>query len=328
MKFVIGILLFVISFSANCQNQVFGNNQLFQITKKNQVIDFTVYKSDNEKKPLLLFCQGSLPVPLFIKFEDGFIFDVQLNNFNVKTMSENYHIVVISKPFTPAIVNSEHLNSSYCYITDTTNQYSYDIDYLKHDFTDNYIFRAKEVLNFLQKEKWVDTDNWIIAGHSQGARDAVFIASEIKKFTKIGLFGYDPKGRFEQAVREIRKDAENEIISWEKADSLLNEWLEDFKIIQHGNNERHNWRCYNQSSLPELLKLKIPIYVAYGSHDIIADVCDFLPFYFADKKKTNLTIKRYANLEHNFFPIIDEKIDYKNGRWKEVMNAFIEFSPR
>lgn len=89
----------------------------------------------------------------------------------------------------------------------------------------------------------------------------------------------------------------------------------------------YSWKSFNEPSLSKLLKLKIPVYVAYGSNDITSVDCDFLPFYFAEAKKNNLTIKRYGGLEHNFFSVDSEgKTDYKSPHWVEVMNVFIDWS--
>lgn len=149
--------------------------------------------------------------------------------------------------------------------------------------------------------------------------------------TQLGLFGYNPNSRFEQPIRQARKDAEQGIISWEKADSISINQFEFLKEIQHPDSLKKypsyiSWNSFSKGTLSELVTLKIPIYIAYGSADIIADFCDLLPIYFIQNRKENYTLKRYANLEHNFFPI-DEKgiVDYKNGQWKSVISDFLEW---
>src|SRR5690606_96523 len=169
----------------------------------------------------------------------------------------------------------------------------------------------KKVWNFLKKQSWVDKNQFIVAGHSQGAREAVAIAHSNKSVTQIGLFGYDPKGRFEQEIRRIRKFAETGSISWEEADSLSESWLKFYETSLKENEKKVSpglisWISYNIPSLPLLLELKIPVYIAYGSADIVSDNCDLLPFYFSEKGKSNLTLIRYAGLEHNFFPLDSE----------------------
>ena len=93
----------------------------FQIKLKNDTIDFVVADTNFAvKKPILLFCQGSQPVPLFFDFPDQGIIPVTLNNFDVNEMKKKYHIAVISMPKTPVTVGWDHLNKSYNYVLDTT----------------------------------------------------------------------------------------------------------------------------------------------------------------------------------------------------------------
>lgn len=67
--------------------------------------------------------------------------------------------------------------------------------------------------------------------------------------------------------------------------------------------------------------------MAYGSHDIIADYCDLLPLYFIEKNKTNYVLKRYPQLDHNFFEVEENgKVNHDKAHWPEVMNSFIDWS--
>lgn len=69
MRFLI-ILLFI---SEICftQETIKGTEYShFQLKTKNDIIDFVVADTTlTEVKPILLFCQGSQPVPLFIRGE-------------------------------------------------------------------------------------------------------------------------------------------------------------------------------------------------------------------------------------------------------------------
>ncbi len=88
-----------------------------------------------------------------------------------------------------------------------------------------------------------------------------------------------------------------------------------------------SWKSFSEVTLDELVKLNIPIYLAYGSDDINSDYCDLLPLHFIEQHKSNLTRKMYPNLEHNFFPIDETgRPDYSNGKWVIVMSAFIKWA--
>jgi pimeloyl-ACP methyl ester carboxylesterase len=305
----------------------------FQVTLQDDTIDFVVASTSlTEEKPVLLFCQGSQPVPLFIDFGDERIAPVTLNNFDLDRMKENYHVVVISMPKTPVKVSPQHLNRSYNYVTDPASEYSYDPAYVAADHLDNYVNRANRVIEFLLQQKWVDASELVVAGHSQGSRVAVAVAHSNKEVTKLGLFGYNPMRRVDQAVWAYRKQAQHGEITWEQADSLQQTEYEFYKQVLNDdslavNPALRSWRSFSTSSITELSNLKIPVYIAFGSLDNVAEYCDLLPLYFAETNKTDYVLKRYPNLEHNFFPLdANFRPDHANGKWKEVMNAFIDWS--
>lgn len=303
----------------------------FQLTLKKDTIDFVVADTNlTIKKPILLFCQGSQPVPLFFDFPDQGIIPVTLNNFDVNEMKKHYHVVVVSMPNTPVIVGLDHLNKSYSYVLDTAQEHSYSPDFVSADYLDNYVARANHVLQFLSKQKWVERNQLVIAGHSQGSHIAVEIASSNKKVTQLGLFGFNPLGRIDQYIRKARKQAEAKEITWEQADSIqktvYNEYASYYDPTKDDSFAK-SWISFSKSQVNKLIELQMPVYIANGSNDINGDFCDLLPLYFIEQGKTNYKVLRYPNLEHNFFPI-DEKgqPDYPNGKWILVMNDFLKWT--
>jgi hypothetical protein len=70
----------------------------------------------------------------------------------------------------------------------------------------------------------------------------------------------------------------------------------------------------------------MPIYLAYGTEDRVADLCDLVPLFFIEKNKNNLTLKRYLGLEHNFFELDKTgQVNYEKSHWEEVMNHFLDW---
>lgn len=334
-KVLFPIFLFAVLMTFG-QSNIEGTSFMhFQIKSKSDTIDFAIADTNlNVTKPLLLFCQGSQPAPLFIDLGERGVYPLALSNFNVEELNKNYHVAVISMPKTPMIVGREHLNSQYLYITDSTKQNSYSLDYLKADYSENYVQRANKVLKFLSKQDWINSSEIIVAGHSQGARVAVGIASSNKKVTHLGLFGYNPNGRIDQSIRRIRKSAEAGQISWEKADSLQKTQYDFYELVQQpGSEETHpsftSWKSFSKPTLNELVKLKIPVYIAYGSEDVGAALCDLLPLYFIENEKKNYSLKRYPNLGHNFFPVDENgKINHAEGKWGEVLDEFLKWTKK
>lgn len=303
----------------------------FQLSSKHDTIDFVIADTNlNDEKPVLLFCQGSQPVPLFFDLDDRTI-PVPLSNFDVEKLNRSYHVCVISMPKTPLIVGEDHLNRQYNYVTDTSEQNSYSVSYLRNNYAENYIRRANEVIKFLRKQKWADDNQLVIAGHSQGARVAVGIASTNKKVTHLGLFGYNPHGRMDQLIRQIRENVDEGRYNWEVADSVTQKRIEFYELIQNEDSvsadpQLVSWNSFSKSTEAELVKLKIPIYIAYGSEDIIANDCDLLPLRFIEADKKNYNLVRYPNLEHNFFPLDENgKPDHSSGKWNEVLFGFIDW---
>ncbi|SPZ91863.1 Uncharacterised protein [Sphingobacterium multivorum] len=72
MKFILFICLFFATQAIFGQNISVVNNEstLFELENPNGKIDFLVIDPDPHcKKPLFLFCQGSLPLPLYFNYK-------------------------------------------------------------------------------------------------------------------------------------------------------------------------------------------------------------------------------------------------------------------
>jgi hypothetical protein len=118
MKFILFICLLFATQAIFGQNIRVVNNEssLFELENPNGKIDFLVIDPDPQiKKPLFLFCQGSLPLPLYFNYKkEGLsLFGGGLTNFNYQDIIKSYHLVVISMPETPVIVDESQLNDSY-----------------------------------------------------------------------------------------------------------------------------------------------------------------------------------------------------------------------
>ena len=330
------ILLFLVQISFG-QNQKTINNQaiLFSLKQKNDTIDFIVVDTKTDvKKPIFLFCQGSLPMPLFVKPEKEEIWMIGggITNFDLVEIKKNYHLIVISMPKTPVIVDEKNLNKSYCYIPNPNEPDEFDKEYVKSDYLENYEKRANEVLKFLKKQKWVEPSKLIVAGHSQGSKVATIIALNNKNVTHLGLFGANPLGRIDQKIRDYRKSAESKQITWTEADEQIENTYQMLRDSYNADALKKEpyllaWKSFSRPLLNDWLKIKIPTYLAYATNDIAADLCDLVPIFYIQNSKKNLTYKRYLNLEHNFFEVNDDgRANYEKEHWKEVMNDFVKWT--
>lgn len=308
----------------------------FELKNKKDTIDFIVFDTLlTTRKPVLLFCQGSLPIPLYIDFADAGIYSVGggASNFDLETIKKHYHLVIISMPKIPVIVKDSNVNQSYQYVTNRgENPNSFSEAYLKADYLENYVDRAIHVLDYLRKQPWVDRSTLVVAGHSQGARIAPNIAVNYKHVTHVGLFGANPFGRMDQLIRESRKKAETKIISWEEAEKEMGQTLDLYADACDPEKVKLDptlisWESFSRPQIETWLEVDAPIYVAYGTGDITSELCDLVPLYFIREHNNNLTLKRYYNLEHNFFELYEEgNPNYEKAHWTEVMNDFINWT--
>lgn len=306
---------------------------LFQIEQETDDIEFIVVDTVlNKEKPVFLWCQGSLPVPLFCEIEGygDYFLGGGIVNFDYQQIVEEYHLVVISMPKTPVLAKKENLNSQFQYVPDKSKPNHYLPEYVEADYLENYVNRASIVLEFLNNQKWVDNQKLVVAGHSQGGKVATKLAASNNNISHLGLFSPNPFGRIDQFIRQARLDAQLGKISWEQADSIMNESYDFYRKAMIEDSVKVEpslkaWKTFSEPFYDDWLELDIPIYLAYGTEDRIADLCDIVPLFFIEKDKNNLTLKRYLNLEHNFFELDENgRVNHENGHWKEVMNDFVK----
>ena len=308
---------------------------LFEIQQKTDTISFIVMDTLlTEKKPIFLWCQGSLPVPLFCEYEEDkfFLFGGGITNFDYKAIAKKYHLVVISMPKTPVFGQKEHLNAQYQYVPDLQKPDEFLSTYIEADYLDNYVDRALSVLRFLNKKSWVDKRTLVVAGHSQGTKVATKIAVRHKNVTHLGLFAANPFGRIDQFVRQARLDAQLGKITWPEADSIMNEQYTFYSAVHNkdakssDNPSLRTWQTFSETFYDDWLSLDMPIYLAYGTEDRTADLCDIVPLFFIQEGKSNLTFKRYLGLEHNFFEVNERgRANYEKSHWSEVMDTFLKW---
>lgn len=329
--FLLGILF---STSVSAQEVVNNESTHFQLRQKSETIDFMVMDTVlTEKKPVFLWCQGSLPYPLYIQDSSGtlYLFGGGVPNFDLAEIRKNYHLVVISMPETPFIAQLNELSQGYWYAPGPEHA-NPTTDFVKADYLDHYVERAQAVLRFLVKQKWVDRSELIVAGHSQGAKVAVQIAVRERSVTKLGVFGGNPFGRVDQMIRQARKDAESGKISWEEADRRMQEEVAQYERANDPSELENDpgllaWKTFSLPFMEQLAELEIPVYMVYGTADVVADLCDLAPLYAIRAGKKNLTCVRRIGEEHNFFPVDENgQPDHENGKWGEVMDGFVAWT--
>jgi len=335
------LILLFIWLLPSCESEVLRADQkiledqviAFHLATEIDTIEFVIQgKELNDKKPIFLWCQGSLPTPLFCEIEGqgNYFFGGGVSNFDYKKIAKDYHLVIISMPYTPLIGKKENLNSRFQYIPNMDEPNSFDEDYVNADYLDNYVRRGLKVLRYLKEQEYVDPSKLIVAGGSQGTKIATKLALANQDITNIGLFSPNPFGRLDQRIRSLRLEAQLGNISWETADSLMNDRYEFAKEVSNPDSIKaypylKAWESFSEILYDDWLSLDIPIYLAYGTEDRTSDLCDIVPLFFIQNEKDNLTLNRCLGLDHNFFPKgEDGRPDYNNGQWSKVVDDFLD----
>jgi hypothetical protein len=180
------------------------NTQLFCLTTATDTIEFIKIDTINEKKPVFLFIQGSLPRPLIVDYSNygyylaGFNFDVKIIN--------DFNIIEIAMPNTPAILKETQIDSQGSYVK-SKNPYDFDKTYMKRNVIETYTERANAVLDYLLRQEWIEKDSIYVFGHSQGAYVAARLAAENENIKAVAFSGTNPFGRYAGIMQELRAKA-------------------------------------------------------------------------------------------------------------------------
>ena len=179
----------------------------FKIKGSKDTINFIVSDTSFRiKKPVFIFCQGSLPYALFYK-EDSIHTWQQAIPFEYKKYLKNFYFVVISKPGIP--VFSYTADSDYFYIEPISKKTPRK--YFDNDNLDYRVAATNDVINYLLKQRWVDKTEIILAGHSEGSKVVAKVCASNKNVTNAILLAPNLFSRFDQGIKETQRD-----VYWEK----------------------------------------------------------------------------------------------------------------
>jgi len=324
MKIVIQIiflLLTIYSFGQNKRPEDYGFRR-FQIIYKGDIVDVLIKSKkgeENIRKPLFFFCQGSLPKPL-IKYDGKGVYGVF--PFNPDSLTIKYHLVIVSKPNIPLIMDVKALSKSFDYIDSTGH---YPKQYSDRNLLDYYVNRNIKIIKFLQKQNWVFSKQLVLAGHSEGSTVAAKMASISHLVTNLIYASGNPMGRI---MSIIQQDRANETDSVKRAEADFDYWQSVIKnkTIMDGTHGDTNKATYEFSNPPieYLKKLKIPVLVCYGTKDWCAPFNDFMRVDFIRKGKTNFQFNPYIGTDHNYFPLLsDGKPNYEIFNWDKVADDWL-----
>lgn len=316
---IIFILFSIQLFGQNKQLKDFGFRHL-QTFFQGDTVDILIQSKKGEElisKPVFLFCQGSLPIPL-IKTHGNNIYGVF--PFNTNSLLEKFHLVIISKPFIPLIAADTILVDKFCYIDKQTGKTPKE--YSKRNLLDYYVERNIKAIDFLQGQKFINTKSLIVAGHSQGGAIVAKMASKSKKITHVIFASENPFGQIMSIIQEYRS-LETDTDSTRYCEDVFNYWgeiVEDKDNMDDTNGD--TFKSTYVFSIPPfeyLNNLKIPVLVCYGTKDFNSPFNDFLRVEMIRQKRRNFTFISYVGRDHNYFGFKPNgQVDFDNFGWDKV----------
>ncbi len=302
---------------------------VFSIKGKLDSIHFVVSDTSLKiKKSIFIFCQGSLPYALFFK-EDSTHAYQQAIPFDYKKYLNKYYFIVISKPAIPIFTTTA--DKDYFYIDPKTKKTPRK--YYQNNYLDYYVEAASDVISYLIKQKWVDKSKIIVAGHSQGSKIVSKLGAINKNITHVIYLSGNPLGRFDQGIREQRRNVLLGKMSSSEAQHTIDTfYLQMKKILANRNNANEGFgdsfksiASFSDPLFPYILKINVPFFAGYGTNDITSDYCDLLPLDFMRLNKTNLTLMPYLDCDHNFIRIKYNKkgeVVSREELWDKVAEDF------
>ena len=331
MKRTLYILILVLALSKTTYGQherVTNNWKTVSINDSSLgEIKYHVYKNKiNDHKPLIVYLHGSTNFPLYWLNPNGrYSSGITLN---LNSISNDYHIILISKPNTP-LVDSIRIAPS------GRKQYPMKEGYREKYSLDWRANSADKVINDALKKMNIDSSTVIVWGHSEGSQVAPAVAVKNKNVTHvISMMGNSLNHLYDFILNE-RVSAFNGEKSNEEAQSNIDSLYAVFEKIYNDPKSTtkewfgetyYKWSSFTLTSpLENMLKLEIPIlYVAGGEdrHSILN--MDYAKLEFLRKGKNNLTYKVFPNCDHFFMETKTDKSGKKE--WIDHLDEVNDFA--
>ncbi len=288
---------------------------------KGDPVDILIWSKKGEeetKKPILLYIQGSLPVPLLIQYDNNGkpgVYHVFV--FNPDMFSDDYHLAIIAKPYVPLISRKDALTPQFT-VKDSSGKYPRR--FTDRNYLDYYVQRDIAVLKFLQTQSWVSDKKLVIIGHSEGSTVAAKIASEFPKVTSLIYSGGNPFGLIVSLIeaRRAYETQQNHL-----AEQAFEYWKDIVKDSTGTDASQGDpYRTTFGFSIPPieyLEKLKIPVLISYGSKDVSCPFDDYFRVKMIRDHRENFTFTGYPGLGLNYFPQkADGQPNYDVFNWDKV----------
>jgi pimeloyl-ACP methyl ester carboxylesterase len=282
-------------------------------------------KSIEEKKPVLLYLDGSGAYPLFQYTDKGIASSVA---FDYNALAEQYHVILISKPGVPFIDTvSRDSMTGYPY-------YPEPKEYIDRLLLDWRVNAASQILKKLKAHVKYDDHKVAVMGISEGFQVGARLAAVDKRVTHLMLFVGNGLNQFFDFIIQNRLEAQTgelpEEVAQANIDSLYvvirdiyNDPLSTSKSWYGHTYLRWSSFC-NTNPTDNLMHLSIPIYLVAASKDrnTTALSADYLFLESLRYKKFNITYKVYP-YDHSLNELVtdpDGRVISAKPHIREVIN--------
>ena len=311
MKKIILLLLISVTTFGQKKPEDFGYRHL-TFTYKKLTVDVLIQSKEREEniqKPLFFCFFLSMQQPL-LKYDETGLYGTF--PFDVDDFLSDYHLVIVGKPGVPLISDVKDLKAEYQYLNEND---SVPKIYSEHNYLDYYVERNDFIIKKLLKEKWVSKNKLVLAGHSEGSTIVAKLATKNKKVTHLIYSGGNPYGRILNILQQqifIYKDYEA-IEYWKSV--VANKQ----NITYNGRDTYKATYDFSQPSEIHLKKLKIPVFITYGTKDWNAPYNDLLQIESIQLGLKNIVFKPYFDVEHNYFPVNEKREpNHEIYNWENV----------
>jgi hypothetical protein len=244
---------------------------------------------------------------------------------DTKNLSEQYHIVIISKPGVPFIDSVKMDEQTGFPIYKTPEEYS---SRLSLDWRVN---AANQVLNDVLKKVKVQNNKIAILGISEGFQVGAKLLTVNKKITHSILLVGNGLSQFYDFIIQNRMDAASGNISYEESQKNIDSLYKVYQdICLNSQSTKKEWSghtylrwssfCKNKP-MDNILSSSIPIYLVGSAKDRNTAVLssDYLYLEAVEEGKQNITYKNYP-YDHTFNEVITDD----QGNVTSVKNHMME----
>lgn len=328
---LLGLFLNIILASCvTAQNTYIINEEKFHerqiVFEEADTIRFLLNSSDfNFNRPTAIYFTGSLPTPLILEWQDGYLGLIPFAYFNFELFLEKFNLVIVSKPFTPVCAKEIELVNS-CYVPDLSQPNSLDENFLKSNNLTYLGRRGNFLVNWLVTNNVINTERILTIGHSQGGLEAVRVSSLNSYITDVVMLSAAPFGRMQHVSTKNFIEFSMGKIDFETYLSIQKQIHESIinakeKIEAEGSDSHldENILSFAEHAFSDMIKTKANIFYISGTKDMAAFYADQIMIDAVLHNKFNIKTKLYENFEHSFFKVEPSgEVNYEVDKWEDV----------